>query len=62
MTEIASKSDKTLGAAVGTPEEVAYLAKRLRVSPAIIQEAIRRIGSAERAAVEREVRKGLMRR
>lgn len=43
-------------------EEVAYLAKRHRVSPAIVREIIRRIGSAERAAVEREIRKGMARR
>jgi len=43
-------------------EEVAYLAKRHRVSPAIVREIIRRIGSHERSAVEREIRKGMMRR
>ncbi len=43
-------------------EEVAYLAKRHRISPAIVREIIRRIGSAERSAVEREIRKGLARR
>lgn len=42
--------------------EVAYLAKRHRVSPAIVREVIRRIGSSERSAVEREIRKGMMRR
>lgn len=43
-------------------DEVAYLAKRHRISPAIIREIIRRIGSSERAAVEREIRKGMARR
>lgn len=43
-------------------EEVAYLAKRHRISPAIVREIIRRIGHAERSAVEREIRKGLARR
>jgi hypothetical protein len=43
-------------------EEVAYLSKRHRVSPAIVREIIRRIGSSERSAVEREIRKGMMRR
>lgn len=43
-------------------EEVAYLAKRHRISPAIVREIIRRIGSAERSAVEREIKKGMMRR
>jgi hypothetical protein len=43
-------------------DEVAYLAKRHRISPAIVREIMRRIGSAERSAVEREIRKGMMRR
>ncbi len=43
-------------------EEVAYLAKRHRVSPAIVREIIRRIGLSERSAIEREIRKGLARR
>lgn len=42
--------------------EVAYLAKRHRVSPAIVREVMRRVGSIERSAVEREIRKGMMRR
>ena len=43
-------------------EEVAYLAKRHRVSPAVVREIMRRAGTTERAAVEREIRKGLARR
>ena len=43
-------------------EEVAYLSKRHRISPAILREIMRRIGSSERSAVEREIRKGMMRR
>jgi hypothetical protein len=43
-------------------EEVAYLAKRHRISPAIVREIMRRVGSSERSAVEREIRKGLARR
>jgi hypothetical protein len=43
-------------------DEVAYLAKRHRISPAIVREIMRRIGSSERSAVEREIRKGMMRR
>ncbi len=43
-------------------DEIAYLAKRHRISPAIIREIVRRIGSSERSAVEREIRKGLARR
>ena len=49
-------------AAAGAEEEIAYLAKRHRVSPAIVREIIRRIGTTERSAVEREVRKGMARR
>jgi hypothetical protein len=43
-------------------EEVAYLAKRHRVSPAIVREIMRRAGTTERAAVEREIQKGKARR
>ena len=43
-------------------EEVAYLAKRHRVSPAIVREIMRRAGSTERAAIEREIQKGKARR
>jgi Mor family transcriptional regulator len=43
-------------------EEVAYLAKRHRVSPAIVREIIRRAGSSERSAIEREIQKGKARR
>jgi hypothetical protein len=49
-------------AVVADEEEVAYLAKRHRVSPAVVREAIRRVGSAERAAVEREIASGKARR
>ncbi len=48
--------------AAADEEEVAYLAKRHRVSPAIVREIIRRIGTTERSAVEREIRKGMARR
>jgi hypothetical protein len=43
-------------------EEVAYLAKRHRVSPAIVREIIRRAGTSERGAIEREIQKGKARR
>ncbi|MBE9605574.1 hypothetical protein IAI18_11920 [Acetobacteraceae bacterium H6797] len=46
----------------GTEEEIAYLAKRHRVSAAIIREIIRSIGSSERSAVEREIKRGRSRR
>jgi hypothetical protein len=43
-------------------EEVAYLAKRHKVSPAIVREIVRRVGSLERGALEREISKGKARR
>jgi hypothetical protein len=43
-------------------EEIAYLAKRHRVSPAIVREIIRRAGTSERGAIEREIQKGKARR
>jgi hypothetical protein len=43
-------------------DEVAYLAKRHRVSPAIVREIMKRAGSSERGAVEREIKKGKARR
>jgi ABC-type Zn uptake system ZnuABC Zn-binding protein ZnuA len=49
-------------AVITTEQEVAYLAKRHRVTPAIVREIIRRVGSSERAAVEREIGKGKARR
>jgi Mor family transcriptional regulator len=51
-----------LAVAVGSEEEVVYLAKRHRVSAAIVREVIRRTGSSERSAVEREIEKGKARR
>jgi len=49
-------------AAAKVEEEIAYLAKRHRVSPAIVREIIRRVGSSERAAIEREIQRGKARR
>jgi hypothetical protein len=49
-------------AAAKIADEVAYLAKRHRVSPAIVREIIRRVGSSERGAIEREIQKGKARR
>ena len=43
-------------------EEVAYLAKRHRISPAIVREIIRSSGATERSAIEREIAKGKARR
>lgn len=49
-------------AAVKFEEEITYLAKRHRVTPAIVREIVRRLGSSERGAVEREIKKGKARR
>lgn len=59
-TTKAESTDPT--AATKLDEEVAYLAKRHRVTPAIVREIIRRVGSSERVAVEREIQKGKARR
>ena len=47
-------------AAVG--EEIAAIAKRHRVSPAIVREVMRRTGATERAVIEREIEKSKARR
>ncbi len=58
-----AKAENTVPtAAVGAEDEIAYLAKRHRVSPAIVREIIRRSGASERAAIEREIQKGKARR
>lgn len=66
------KRDDANGRRVGTDpaprsdveieEDVAVLAKRHRVSPAIVREIIRRSGVTERSAIEREIAKGKARR
>lgn len=43
-------------------EDVAVLAKRHRISPAIVREIMRRSGSTDRTQVEREIAKGKARR
>lgn len=43
-------------------DDIAYLAKRHRVSPAIVREIIRRSGATERSSIEREITKGKARR
>ena len=48
-------------AAVGE-EEIAAIAKRHRVSPAIVREVMRRTGATERAVIEREIEKSKARR
>ena len=49
-------------AAAGVEDEIAYLARRHRISPAIVREIIRRSGASERSAIEREIQKGKARR
>jgi hypothetical protein len=49
-------------AAAKIEEDIAYLAKRFRVTPAVVREIVRRLGSSERSAVQREIEKGRARR
>ena len=61
----ARRKPKTIvpaAAPAGVEDEIAYLAKRHRVSPAIVREIMRRSGASERAAIEREIQKGKARR
>ena len=46
----------------GLEQEIAYLAKRHRVSAAIVREIIRQSGATERGAIEREIARGKARR
>ena len=68
MAQSKAKAENTAPtAAVGVEGEIAYLAKRHRVTPAIVREIMRRSGASERAAIERaaierEIRKGKARR
>ncbi|BDG70823.1 hypothetical protein [Roseomonas fluvialis] len=48
--------------AASIEDDIAYLAKRHRVSPAIVREIIRRSGATERSSIEREIAKGKARR
>jgi hypothetical protein len=43
-------------------EEVRSLAKRHRISPAIVREIMRRSGATDRSMIEREIAKGKARR
>jgi hypothetical protein len=45
-----------------TDEDVAVLAKRHRISPAIVREIMRASGTTDRSQVEREIAKGKARR
>ena len=62
QTKTGALSPEKVAEAAHVEDEIAYLAKRHRISPAIVREIIRKIGSIERSAVEREIRKGLARR
>lgn len=48
--------------AASIEDDIAYLARRHRVSPAIVREIIRRSGATERSSIEREIAKGKARR
>ena len=62
MVQSQAKATPTPPNDAAQEEEIAYLAKRHRVTPAIVREIIRRIGSSERSAVEREIQRGKARR
>lgn len=62
MEQRRTKSQDSPPVVEATEDEIAYLAKRHRISPAIVREVVKRIGSAERSAVEREIKRGMMRR
>jgi hypothetical protein len=67
LDRVGKRAARPRGAGAAAPaateeEEIASLAKRHRVSPAVVREVIRRVGSAERAAIEREIAKGKARR
>ncbi len=64
MAQSKAKAENAVpnAAAAGVEDEVAYLAKRHRVTPAIVREIMRRSGASERAAIEREIQKGKARR
>ena len=62
MAQIKKAETEELLQTTSIEHEVAYLAKRHRVSPGIVREITRRTGSTERAAIEREIQKGKARR
>ncbi len=63
MAQSKAKAENVVPTAlVGVEDEIAHLAKRHRVTPAIVREIIRRSGASEHAAIEREIQKGKARR
>ncbi len=59
MAQSKAKAENVVpAAAVAVEDEIAYLAKRHRVTPAIVREIMRRARLTERAAVKREIQKG----
>ncbi|WP_458095699.1 hypothetical protein [Roseomonas sp. WA12] len=63
MAQSKTKSEAA-GAAepAGLEETIAYLAKRHKVSQAIVREIARKLGSADRIAIERDIERGKARR
>ena len=54
MAQSKAKAENTVPAAtVGAEDEIAYLAKRHRVTPATVREFMRRSGASERAAIQK---------
>ena len=49
-------------AAIELDETIAYLAKRHKVSQAIVREIARNLGSTDRGAIERDIGRGKSRR
>lgn len=62
MNQTSAKKPSVAPIPAEAEEEIAYLAKRHRISPAIVREIVRRVGSIERAAIEREIERGKARR
>ena len=56
------KADAQADNQPATEDDIAYLAKRHRVSPAIVREIIRASGANTRGAIEREIARGKARR
>ncbi|MCR0982854.1 hypothetical protein [Roseomonas populi] len=63
MSQSKTNSAPTPAETEALEETIAYLAKRHRVSQAIVREIARKLGSSpERSAIEREIARGKSRR